>query len=544
MDEFLNESRRDLDKKKKKVTDQFGFIVNIDNKGKVRDEDSVENPGGASTPGGSIKPKRSRNVKTSRKELRLRVRREKKWSNMLEKWDDVIKTRPKMKTMRKRVRKGIPNSHRGPAWVRLAKVDKMINITHVGVYQQLVNKSCMISDDDVDAGLAPYPEQGVNVDNCIVRETIERDLTRTYPRHSMFYDSLSDSDDDDDEVTDASFDKVSTESSISQYSDGDVNGEMDENSPLKSQKEGTDPFDDTSEGNIQDQCWAKGMQVIEQAASGCRRAPAIFSENKEEAFSAMGTAKSEITPIHTNGVNGNDNGHGHDKSESLSTPTNYPRPPRQPRSSSQKQDDFMHADSGQAKLRRVLRAYSLYDQDVGYCQGMNFLAGMFIIHVEEEEAFWLLVAVMNDKPCRMRGLFGEGMLEAHQVLYIAEKLISQFHPKLAKHFDKEKIHITMFATQWLLTIFTSSFPFNVVTRIWDCFLSEGWKVPYRIMLAILEKETPRLAKMQFEDILNHFKDLAYGLDSNDLLESAFKIPLKHRHIAKYAKEWEEKQQSR
>jgi hypothetical protein len=51
----------------------------------------------------------------------------------------------------------------------------------------------------------------------------------------------------------------------------------------------------------------------------------------------------------------------------------------------------MDAQGGQAALRRVLRAYSLYDREVGYCQGMNFIAGMFLTFVSEEEAFWLLV---------------------------------------------------------------------------------------------------------------------------------------------------------
>ena len=46
---------------------------------------------------------------------------------------------------------------------------------------------------------------------------------------------------------------------------------------------------------------------------------------------------------------------------------------------------------GQCALRRVLRAYSYYDREVGYCQGMNFIAGMFLTIMSEEDAFWLLV---------------------------------------------------------------------------------------------------------------------------------------------------------
>lgn len=52
---------------------------------------------------------------------------------------------------------------------------------------------------------------------------------------------------------------------------------------------------------------------------------------------------------------------------------------------------IVQAKGGQASLRRVLKAYSLHDNDVGYCQGMNFIAAMFLTLMPEEEAFWMLV---------------------------------------------------------------------------------------------------------------------------------------------------------
>ena len=52
---------------------------------------------------------------------------------------------------------------------------------------------------------------------------------------------------------------------------------------------------------------------------------------------------------------------------------------------------ILEARGGQASLRRVLKAYSVYDRDIGYCQGMNFIAGMFLTLMPEEEAFWMLV---------------------------------------------------------------------------------------------------------------------------------------------------------
>lgn len=149
---------------------------------------------------------------------------------------------------------------------------------------------------------------------------------------------------------------------------------------------------------------------------------------------------------------------------------------------------------------------------------------------------------MYDKPCSMRGLFGEGMRETHKVLYVAEHLVHQFLPKLAKHFDKENIHVTMYATQWLLTQYTSSFRFDLVLRVWDCFLQEGWKITYRVMLAILQEFQNHLLQLSFEDILAFMRDLPDRIgDGGKIVSGAIHIPLRKKHIVKLEKEWLAKQ---
>ena len=139
-------------------------------------------------------------------------------------------------------------------------------------------------------------------------------------------------------------------------------------------------------------------------------------------------------------------------------------------------------------------------------------------------------------------MFGEGMQETHQVLYIAEKLLHQFLPKLARHLDKENVHVTMYATQWLLTLYTSSFKFDLVTRVWDVFLAEGWKVVYRVMLALMQHSMPELLTMNFEETLAYFRDLPNQVDANKIMDIAFKIPLRKKHLVKYEKEYKARQQ--
>jgi TBC1 domain family member 10 len=145
---------------------------------------------------------------------------------------------------------------------------------------------------------------------------------------------------------------------------------------------------------------------------------------------------------------------------------------------------------------------------------------------------------MNDHPCQMRGMFGEGMKETHKVLYVGEKLLHHYLPRLARHLDKEHVHVTMYATQWLLTQYTSSFSFDLVFRVWDCFLGEGWKIIYRIMLALLQKYQSQLIKMSFEEILTFFRELPSKVQGYQIMEIASKIPLRREVIARYEKEWD------
>jgi len=199
---------------------------------------------------------------------------------------------------------------------------------------------------------------------------------------------------------------------------------------------------------------------------------------------------------------------------------------------------FANEGEGQDSLRRVLVAYSLYDEEVGYCQGLGFITAMFLTYMPEEEAFWQLVGIMNHGPCCMRGLYEDGMPEAQKVLYIGEKLIKKFFPRLTKHLGRQNCHISMYATQWFLTIFTNTFPFDMVTQVWDCFLAEGWKIVYRVMLTFIRYSAPKLFRLEFEQIMFFFKQLPGAIDGPLLMEKAFGIPLKTRHVEHYSKKFD------
>mmetsp|Transcript_24100 Transcript_24100/g.36207 ORF Transcript_24100/g.36207 Transcript_24100/m.36207 type:complete len:325 (+) Transcript_24100:1315-2289(+) len=199
-------------------------------------------------------------------------------------------------------------------------------------------------------------------------------------------------------------------------------------------------------------------------------------------------------------------------------------------------EDF--TPDGIEALRRILYAYSIYDDEIGYCQGMNFIAAMFLTFLPEEESFWLLVAIMNDDPYSMRELFTKDMSGSLETLFVADRLVRKLLPDLHQHLTNEGINISMYACQWLMTIFSSNFNFDLVSIVWDNFLVEGWKVVYRVFIAILTECEEELLNLPFEHILTFLRDKLPGrVDGQSILAASLEIRLRSKHIRKYTKEF-------
>ncbi|XP_020083356.1 EVI5-like protein [Ananas comosus] len=185
---------------------------------------------------------------------------------------------------------------------------------------------------------------------------------------------------------------------------------------------------------------------------------------------------------------------------------------------------------GQRSLYNVLKAYSVYDRDVGYVQGMGFLAGLLLLYMSEEDAFWLVVALLKGAVhAPMEGLYLVGLPLVQQYLFQFEQLVNEYMPKLGQHFSEEKINPSMYASQWFITVFSYSFLFPLVLRIWDVFLYEGMKVVFQVGLALLRFCHDDLVKLPFERLihaLRNFPEDATNPDTLLPLALSFKV-LKH-----------------
>lgn len=161
----------------------------------------------------------------------------------------------------------------------------------------------------------------------------------------------------------------------------------------------------------------------------------------------------------------------------------------------------------QDTLYNVLSAYANFDPDIGYCQGMSFVCGHLVYYLNEEDAFWVLVALV--KSYELGNMYRPGLPLLTTLLYKLDRLTQVYMPNLFLHFQALGVQPVMFASEWFSTVFAYSFEFNMAARIWDVFLVEGVDYLLNLALAILKIAEPQLLKFNFEESILYLKERGY-----------------------------------
>lgn len=143
-------------------------------------------------------------------------------------------------------------------------------------------------------------------------------------------------------------------------------------------------------------------------------------------------------------------------------------------------------------LKNILMAYSMRNPEVGYCQSMNFICAMLLLYLDEEQAFWVLTAIVET--ILLRDYYAPSMLGSRVDQLTFQSCLAWKLPRVFSHLRELDIILEPILCQWFLCLFVHVLPLDAVQRIWDCFFFEGNVVLFRIGLAI--------CKLLETDILN------------------------------------------
>ncbi|XP_043726652.1 TBC1 domain family member 1 isoform X3 [Cervus elaphus] len=160
--------------------------------------------------------------------------------------------------------------------------------------------------------------------------------------------------------------------------------------------------------------------------------------------------------------------------------------------------------AGQLSLYNILKAYSLLDQEVGYCQGLSFVAGILLLHMGEEEAFNMLKFLMFDMGLRKQ--YRPDMIILQIQMYQLSRLLHDYHRDLYDHLEEHEIGPSLYAAPWFLTVFASQFPLGFVARVFDMIFLQGSEVIFKVALSLLGSHKPLILQHEnLETIVDFIK---------------------------------------
>ena len=160
-------------------------------------------------------------------------------------------------------------------------------------------------------------------------------------------------------------------------------------------------------------------------------------------------------------------------------------------------------------LRRVLQAFAVHNPHIGYCQSLNFIAGLLLLFLDEDEekAFVLLNVVTHTY---LPGTHGVALEGANVDIAVLMLCIKDTMPAVwAKVDDKggsvlggpaaQSLRlptVSLATTAWFMSLFVGTLPIESVLRVWDCLFFEGSKTLFRIALTIFKLSEPAILALQ------------------------------------------------
>ncbi len=131
---------------------------------------------------------------------------------------------------------------------------------------------------------------------------------------------------------------------------------------------------------------------------------------------------------------------------------------------------FFRQGPGVERLEELLRAYSLHNPRIGYCQGMNLItASLLLICATAEDCFWLLVAIID--VILPSQYFSSTLLVARADQVVLRQYVTEVLPRLSAKLDELGVELEACTFHWFLSLYTGVLTGGeALYRVWDVVL--------------------------------------------------------------------------
>ena len=182
-------------------------------------------------------------------------------------------------------------------------------------------------------------------------------------------------------------------------------------------------------------------------------------------------------------------------------------------------------------LREILRIFVVARPDIGYVQGLSYIAATLLLQMDKFLAFVCFMNIIlspNILPFYL--LDGQNIKKR---LDLFNDIFKINLPELFEHFKENEIMPEHYLLEWIMTLFTRNIYIDLAFRIWDIYMIEGIAALYMSAIVILNIHQKDYLKMEFSDIMNHLKNLESNkYDEDKFIENMNKVKFNDKIINK------------
>jgi len=167
---------------------------------------------------------------------------------------------------------------------------------------------------------------------------------------------------------------------------------------------------------------------------------------------------------------------------------------------------FQYGKENYNKLYHILSAYSNYNKNIGYTQGLNFLAAhCMYIYKNEIEAFVFLDGLVTK--FKLENLFGIKNNELNKKLKEIECIVNKWCPEVNKHLQKIFLNYDFFTCKWMITLFSNNIKLKYLFQLWDYMIIFGWKFFKCFIIAVIKFNEKKILNSTLETITKIMNDI-------------------------------------
>jgi len=171
---------------------------------------------------------------------------------------------------------------------------------------------------------------------------------------------------------------------------------------------------------------------------------------------------------------------------------------------------YFQTKEGLDSLFSVLKAFAIYDREVGYCQGMNILAANILLVSDGDElnTFNMIKYIFDLKGLRFREFFVSGFPRLNMYLYVIKEILKDQKKKVYSKLEELNIPDEIWIFKWMQSLFSLVLPLDVIVRIWDCIFAFGIEFSINVIIALIElceKDIDNVTEL--DDFINLFRPI-------------------------------------